>query len=1231
MKIKTKSYIIVCLLLIIALIFMIIGVAFFDREVFAETKLESINEYLNSDSLKNTPNKTIQDYAGSLIGTNAAVQYNNDKYSIANTNSDDPIIEIIPESYFYTLGSTLEIGKEYGFFIKTDKVDGIYKSTALVFDISMTTDDPTMVDTAIVSVSPLFEYKYICVQGNGTITMDDEEVSYSTVSYCVLPVACIDGENIYYQQTDEFYLKDISFSSTLYNEQALNVGDPGYSAENDYGSFFTGYDYAYNGKVREYGEFPDEEITAIMFDSLEMVFGIAASATSFFPPLSALFSMGGSILSISQTATDVIELVDGVKKYTDGEIVQKEKLITTTCFYTNREDQLNHYTDGDNNPALMKIASVVCNTGTEQSLWYGVGDDASAYFYIGHGAQAGMDAYYTRILTSIGLKVVSSENDNVMAIGTGVTSDSLHEPVDKNIQLEETGDIYMFPEGEDHFEMAETLFESDYVVDIHLTDMATIKVNGKSYTGKDFTITQNVKKGQRLAIDLSDNTVGLKGTIKVSPATDMDTIDISANGEYLIKANLQGVRQLQSSNPNVEIQAIYTMSSTGLQKYTTFGEIKPDGMISYPFEEEIYYIVLHNASSSAVTTNLTVSDLPTLSIDDDNTADLQANNVAYFKINAPSSKNYILSLNNIKGNDFSFQLLNNELEILNGNSYLNGTYIFSLSANKNYYIGICTGKEESSATISVRETENAFAWQIFGEGFDTDGEMIEDGLVEVTRGYTYTLKFCVNGEVYETAIIVQDQQTSFGNYDVTYNADDGIVTIPKNSPLGGNGITVKAWASVDDDTSYNHTLTLVPKLGKEIANLMTYSDDDLGFTIELPKYVSGVSYIVSIGNKKSEELSASTNYLDDINTLTVSILKEVETLDISDAKDVLIEITKIKFVDALKNTQEIDFTEVKNDSAQEILKVNNLFEGGSGTAQDPYIISDLRHLDNLRITAMSIVNHYKITSPIGFFDFDWTPIPRFQGTLTSENAQLRINLIKSDSANKTVGFIGMNYGTIKNLYIDFKGISLTTSENSTTDLRGDDFYRIGVVAGYNKGVIDGCYTTGDMEVKYTNAYAGAIVGYNAYDGTVSDCSTRTYITGNCNMGLVGATDGEILNCTNIGCYSIDIKFSSKDEAYNRAVGGIAGIVFVNGKISGCSNENTIICLNARTDNSSLAPYMGNIAGAIYCAESKISNNTSKNHLAPNDLHSGGALWWAYDQLKNVGKILNKQVGNKGLN
>lgn len=98
MKIKIKSNIVVCLLLVVAIIFMVIGVAFFDREVFAETKSESLNEYLDSDSLHNTPNKTIQDYAGSLIGTKAAVQYNNDKYSIVNTDSDDPIILSIPRN-----------------------------------------------------------------------------------------------------------------------------------------------------------------------------------------------------------------------------------------------------------------------------------------------------------------------------------------------------------------------------------------------------------------------------------------------------------------------------------------------------------------------------------------------------------------------------------------------------------------------------------------------------------------------------------------------------------------------------------------------------------------------------------------------------------------------------------------------------------------------------------------------------------------------------------------------------------------------------------------------------------------------------------------------------------------------------------------------------------------------------------------------------------------------------
>ena len=69
------------------------------------------------------------------------------------------------------------------------------------------------------------------------------------------------------------YLKYISFAGSLYNEQYLNPGDADYDATKAYGSYFTAIDYEYNGKYREYGEFPADQITTVITDYLGLALG----------------------------------------------------------------------------------------------------------------------------------------------------------------------------------------------------------------------------------------------------------------------------------------------------------------------------------------------------------------------------------------------------------------------------------------------------------------------------------------------------------------------------------------------------------------------------------------------------------------------------------------------------------------------------------------------------------------------------------------------------------------------------------------------------------------------------------------------------------------------------------------------------------------------------------------------------------------------------------------------
>lgn len=1195
-KNKTKFGVIVCIIVAIWTV-VAFGIKNADLKVFAdEVNMNSSADYLDSDYLNDELTNKIQDYKDRLIGINAAVIKDENGYNINNPNKDDYIVEIIPKRYFYTPGTTLEIGKEYGFFIETEGGGDKYSSTAIVFDIDVETRDPVMVDTAIVSVTPLFEYQYICVKGNGIVNIDGNSISYSTNAYCVFPYATIDGSSISYQQVNKFYLKDISFSSVLYNEQALNVGDPGYSAENDYGAFFTGFDYAYNGKVREYGEFPDDAMQNITSDCVEIALGFVDTVVSGIPILGNIVSGLEWGLTISSTISDSIELYNGVKSYTDGELEQTNKKITATSLYKNREDQLAHYRDNDGNPQFSKIASVTCNTGTEQSLWYGIGDYAKGYFYIGHGAQTGMSSYYTRIVSDIALKIVSSDTDKVIAIKKGATSGTIRDAEYKNSEMEKMGDVYMLPEGEDHFMFSNVKFESDYIVDIHLTDNASVSMNGEEYYGKDFTITQKVKIGKGINIDFSENTIGLKGTIKISPATNMNGIVVSSSGEYILKVDLQGMKQLQTNNADVKIEGIYTYTNGSLQKYEPFGILQETSSISYPLKQNTYYIILHNNNTFTSTVSLTISDVKELLLGE-NTTTLQAENFNYFKLTAKESKNYVLSFDGIQGNNFSYQLLNESMQLLHGNSYLKGVYIFSMSKGNNYYIGFRTGAYEDSATVLIGETNNSFTWKIFDGEFGKTGALIEDRRIEVTRGYTYKLEFLINGIEKETAFIFEDTQTSFGLYGVTYDTDAGTFTIPDNSPIGGNGIFVKAWASVGEDTSYNSTLSIVPKL-EEVSFSEIINNDDLGFKILVPKYVIEIGYTLSLDGKTSSEyLIENKSYTNSSTMLTESILTKINLFDYVAPGFVTIKITKIYYIDALKNEDAISYSKEAS--------VHNLFENGYGTSLSPYLISCSRHFYNMEYNRNNEV-YFKINA---YLNITKNGLNNFYGILDGAGIP---HVSWTANVTNVGGLILHNYGTIKNLQVWSK-VEFVGAETSG--------YDIGGIVSYNEygGRIENCSANFESTSLAFTGVAGGIVAVNK--GVITDSWVSVQVTTDGIFGgIAGDNKGAIKNCQITG--SIRQKVREYEGWYeNSVVGGIAAINradIINCCIGSDRDSFLRITIDVNyTNDKYLAPYTGPVYGqkeggmSSGCYVIGYSLNTGNLHTAQN-----------HDQKENINEVYN---------
>lgn len=169
-----------------------------------------------------------------------------DKYSFKGASSVswdskfkvDDIIYIIPKYYFCNEGKHTYIGKEYGFYIETDKkLGGAYNSQVFVFDIELVL--PGFKDSqskAYITIIPKIQgvYEYYDYSYSSALFIDFIEEGYT----CAL---------FPYEETFNLFLSEVSFRFTTENKNSLNLGDENYDPLLDDGDFVWQTDYSFEG------------------------------------------------------------------------------------------------------------------------------------------------------------------------------------------------------------------------------------------------------------------------------------------------------------------------------------------------------------------------------------------------------------------------------------------------------------------------------------------------------------------------------------------------------------------------------------------------------------------------------------------------------------------------------------------------------------------------------------------------------------------------------------------------------------------------------------------------------------------------------------------------------------------------------------------------------------------------------------------------------------------------
>ena len=292
------------------------------------------------------------------------------------------------------------------------------------------------------------------------------------------------------------------------------------------------------------------------------------------------------------------------------------------------------------------------------------------------------------------------------------------------------------------------------------------------------------------------------------------------------------------------------------------------------------------------------------------------------------------------------------------------------------------------------------------------------------------------------------------------------------------------------------------------------------------------------------------------------------------------------------------------------------FSGGSGTAPDPYIISDVNDLmsicDNYRLMDKHfvVVNDIDLSgmeffmigsfgSPFtGVFDGNDFTISNLNYTSTETDYIGMFSFIDYGGQIKRINLINTDINAVAGKYVAClvgynKGGSIHDCSISSGNITGGD--NVGLLVGQNRGgdlseyygLISNCHVSGNAS---GNEVVGGLSGNN-YHGSIINSSSSGSVFGNTTIGgLAGSNGGSVSGC-----------YSSSEVTGNWHIGGLIGN----------SNYGNVSNCNAVGDVNCNGKYAGGLFGT--CG-GRIANCYSAGIVSGPISSSGGLTGHGYSEV-----------------
>jgi hypothetical protein len=288
------------------------------------------------------------------------------------------------------------------------------------------------------------------------------------------------------------------------------------------------------------------------------------------------------------------------------------------------------------------------------------------------------------------------------------------------------------------------------------------------------------------------------------------------------------------------------------------------------------------------------------------------------------------------------------------------------------------------------------------------------------------------------------------------------------------------------------------------------------------------------------------------------------------------------------------------------------YGGGTGEADDPYLVYTAEHLNAVGAEPNDWGKHFKLMADVdlhdyagtlfniigivptnaftGVFDGNGHTISNFTcsypdrdhtglfGCLRGGEAEIR-NLglidpnVHAGAGNRVGSLVGsVELGTVKNCFVEGGSISG----------RG----AVGGLVGLSRGAVDDCHSTAGV---YGDNDVGGLIGHN-YSGAITNCSiTRGISQGRRDIGgLVGSNSGAVINCS----------AASSVLADDRNAGGLVGSN--EGAITNCSSRGNVL------GSSRVGGLVGENDGSVMisCSSASVEGQNSVGGLAGQNTDDG---------------------------